>query len=57
VLIHQLPISPPRIAAKESGRRLQALRRLVARPDVGATERLLAGFSPDCSLATAHLWH
>ena len=35
---------------------LQALLRLEERPDVDATKRLMAVFSPYRSLATAHLW-
>ncbi|HUR60658.1 MAG TPA: Ada metal-binding domain-containing protein [Opitutaceae bacterium] len=35
---------------------LLALLRLVERPDVAATRRLMAMFSPYRSLATAHLW-
>jgi AraC family transcriptional regulator of adaptative response / DNA-3-methyladenine glycosylase II len=35
---------------------LQALLRLEERPDVDATRRLMAMFSPYRSLATAHLW-
>lgn len=35
---------------------LQALLRLEQRPDVDATRRLMAVFSPHRSLATAHLW-
>jgi AraC family transcriptional regulator of adaptative response / DNA-3-methyladenine glycosylase II len=35
---------------------LQALLRLDERPDVDATKRLMAVFSPYRSLATAHLW-
>jgi AraC family transcriptional regulator of adaptative response / DNA-3-methyladenine glycosylase II len=35
---------------------LHALLRLEERPDVSATRRLMAGFAPYRSLATAHLW-
>lgn len=35
---------------------LQALMKLETRPDVAATRRLMAVFSPYRSLATAHLW-
>lgn len=35
---------------------LQALLKLEARPDIDATRRLMAAFSPYRSLATAHLW-
>ena len=35
---------------------LQTLLRLDERPDVEATRRLMAVFSPYRSLATAHLW-
>ncbi len=35
---------------------LQALLKLEIRPDVDATRRLMAAFSPYRSLATAHLW-
>jgi AraC family transcriptional regulator of adaptative response / DNA-3-methyladenine glycosylase II len=35
---------------------LQALLKLDPRPDIDATRRLMAMFSPYRSLATAHLW-
>jgi AraC family transcriptional regulator of adaptative response / DNA-3-methyladenine glycosylase II len=35
---------------------LLALLQLEERPDVAATRRLMAMFSPHRSLATAHLW-
>jgi AraC family transcriptional regulator of adaptative response / DNA-3-methyladenine glycosylase II len=35
---------------------LQALLKLEERPDIDATRRLMAVFSPYRSLATAHLW-
>ena len=35
---------------------LQALLQLETRPDLAATRRLMAVFTPYRSLATAHLW-